>query len=111
MKLDKGKFLEIYRSCMGVLSTACKKYGCERKTIYNAIKADEEFRKDLEDIKEERLDFAESALLKRIKDDDTTAIIFYLKTQGRDRGYIERHDVAVESDEEIKGLCREFFAK
>ena len=39
------------------------------------------------------LDFAESKLFQKIKEGDSTAILFYLKTQGKARGYIERSEV------------------
>ena len=36
------------------------------------------------------LDFAETMLMKHIREGDTTSLIFYLKTKGRERGYVER---------------------
>lgn len=38
-------------------------------------------------------DEAEEALLKRVRDNDTTAIIFYNKTRNKDRGYTDRDNV------------------
>lgn len=44
-----------------------------------------------------RLDFAESKLDQNINNGDTTAIIFLLKTLGKDRGYVERKDIDLTS--------------
>jgi hypothetical protein len=41
------------------------------------------------------LDFAESQLYKQIKDGSTTATIFYLKTKGKQRGYVERQQIDI----------------
>jgi hypothetical protein len=46
-------------------------------------------------IKEERermTDVAEMALFDAIKEGEGWAVCFYLKTQGKERGYIERHE-------------------
>jgi hypothetical protein len=60
---------------------------------------------------DERLnDITEMKLMENIKNNDTTAIIFRLKTKGKHRGYIERtENVNVEkssfsdlTDEELK---------
>ena len=53
---------------------------------------DEEFKKSVDSIEDIALDFAESQLHKQIKDGNVTATIFYLKTKGTKRGYIEKHD-------------------
>ena len=39
------------------------------------------------------IDFAESSLYKQIKDGNTSATIFFLKTQAKRRGYIEKQEI------------------
>ena len=43
--------------------------------------------------REVAIDFAESQLMEKIKSGDTVSIIFFLKTQGRRRGYSERYQI------------------
>ena len=52
-------------------------------------------------INEQQLDFAESTLFQQMKAGNTTATIFFLKTKGRKRGYVEKHDVEVANHEPI----------
>jgi len=66
-----------------------KHYGVNIKTILSYL--DKYGLNDLmEQKREEIIDFAESQLIKKISDGDTTAIIFFLKTIGRNRGYSEK---------------------
>ena len=44
-------------------------------------------------MKELQKDFAESLILKKIEEEDTTMLIFYAKTQMKDRGYTTRTEV------------------
>ena len=53
------------------------------------MKRDEEFRQKVEQIKDVAVDFVESKLMKLIETENTAAIIFYLKTQAKHRGYRE----------------------
>ena len=51
-------------------------------------------------VPESSVDLAESKLIEAIKDGNLTAIIFFLKTQGKSRGYSERSEHDLTSDGE-----------
>ena len=61
-----------------------------RTTYYSWIDDDKDFENEIKDVNEELLDFAESQLMNHITKGNLTAIIFYLKTKGQSRGYIEK---------------------
>jgi len=90
MTRKKREFLKAYDNTLGNVSSACRMAGIARSTYYEWVKSDKDFRERIDEIREGTRDFAESLLLKRMRDEDTTAIIFYLKTQCKDRGYVER---------------------
>lgn len=93
-KRKKEKILLHLRETSGIISYACEKAGISRVTFYKWYKEDAAFAIKADDIQELQIDFAEASLLKKIKNEDTTAIIFYLKTKGKDRGYSERKEIA-----------------
>ncbi len=90
---NKENLLSALENTLGVVSTACKKCSISRKTFYEYKKNDKDFANAVDDISEICLDFAESQLFKQIKDGNTTATIFFLKTKGKKRGYIERMEM------------------
>ena len=67
----KKALLEALRKTLGIVTNACEKV-------------------NVGDI---ALDFAESQLHKQIAKQSTAATIFYLKTKGKKRGYIERQEI------------------
>ena len=87
---SKGKFLEALAAAAGIVLTACESVNVSRSTYYRWYKEDAAFAERVDEISEEQLDFVEGKLLKSIKVGDTTAIIFYLKTKGKKRGYSEK---------------------
>lgn len=89
----KEAMIQALEKHLGVVTTACKTVGIDRTTHYRWLKEDEAYKEATEDIENVSLDFAESQLLKQIKDGNTTATIFYLKTKGKKRGYIERTEI------------------
>jgi hypothetical protein len=89
----KKAIIEALEKSLGVVTTACKNVGIGRTTFYGWIQEDEEFAKEVDDIQNIALDFAESQLHKQIGEGNTSATIFYLKTKGKKRGYIERQEI------------------
>ena len=52
------------------------------------------FAQAVEEEREALKDTVENKLIDEIEAGNMTGIIFYLKTQAKDRGYIERHEVS-----------------
>ena len=101
--IKKESILEALEKSLGVVTMACKSADVPRSTYYKWLKEDEEFSKAVKDIENIALDFGESQLHKQIKDGNTSATIFFLKTKGKKRGYIERSELDLTSgDEPIK---------
>ena len=89
----KKQLVVALEQSLGVVTTACKKVGIDRTTFYRYYNEDKNFKNEVDDIQEVAIDFVESQLFKQIKDGNTTATIFFLKTKGRKRGYIEKQQV------------------
>lgn len=101
--IKKEAMLQALENSLGVVTVACKKTDIPRSTYYKWLKEDEEFAQAVKEIENVALDFAESQLHTQIKDGSTSATIFYLKTKGKKRGYIERSELDLTSgDEPIK---------
>lgn len=100
-QLSKKAMVEALEKTLGIVTAACKQVGISRVTHYEWLREDEEYKKAVNDISEVAKDFVESQLFKQIKDNNPTSTIFFLKTKGKDRGYIERtevvHDLGIES--------------
>ncbi|CAB4151296.1 hypothetical protein UFOVP597_10 [uncultured Caudovirales phage] len=100
----KRKMIEALEKSLGIVTTAIKslektEFKLHRSTHYDWLHSDENYKKEVESIQEITLDFAESQLHKQINEGNTSATIFYLKTKGKKRGYIERQDIAFIGDE------------
>ena len=91
----KRAMLEALDKSLGIVSTAAKVAGIDRSTHYAWLREDPEYKAAVEQIGESVIDFAESHLYKLIKEGNPAANIFYLKTKGKNRGYIERQEIEV----------------
>ena len=89
----KKAMIDALEKSLGIVTTACKNVGIGRTTFYEWMKDDKQFEKEVNEIQNIALDFAESQLHKQIGDASTAATIFYLKTKGKKRGYIERQEI------------------
>jgi len=103
----KKNLLEALEKSLGIVTTACKIVGCARSTFYKYYKDDQDFRTSVDELENLTLDFVESKLHKQIENDNTTATIFYLKTKGKKRGYIERKEVEMTAEVSTSKLSNE----
>jgi hypothetical protein len=94
MDAQKKAMVQALEKSLGIVTAACKVVGIARQTHYNWLE-DPEYKKAVNEIGDVALDFAESHLHKLIKDGNPAATIFYLKTKGKERGYVERQEIAV----------------
>jgi len=108
---NKRNLLEALEVSLGVVSTACTKVKLSRRLFYVYYNSDPKFKEDVDELQNVALDFAESKLFEKIngvtigKLDENgeiqsyqvppsdTALIFYLKTKGKGRGYIEKSEI------------------
>lgn len=106
----KKELLEALSKTRGIVSTACEMIGISRTTYYEYYNNDDKFKADVDELANVALDFAESKLFQKMEGitmgkrvdgaivtyevpPSDTALIFYLKTKGKKRGYIERTEI------------------
>ena len=98
--LKKETLLQALESSLGIVATACNSTGISRSSYYKWYKEDEEFRQRVDEIDNIKLDFVESKLFKNIENEKEKSIIFYLQHKGHKRGYIQRQNINLTSNEE-----------
>ncbi len=115
MATRKALMLDALVKTLGIVTPACKIIGINRSTYYDWYHDDPAFKSQADDISEIAIDFAESKLHKMIGKDNIQAIIFYLRTKGKMRGYIETTEhintnkklIMIDADEETEDVTHE----
>lgn len=97
--------MEIYAKLLCNITKTCKAVGIERVTFYRWYENDAKFHQAVDDLENVRLDFAEDMLNIKMQQGDTAAIIYFLKTKGKHRGYVEKviQDVTVKTEQPLFG--------
>ncbi len=108
-KMDSNKeaMLQALEASMGIVSTAVQKANIARSTHYKWMDEDPAYKQAVEEVQDQVLDFAESHLYKLIKHGNPAANIFYLKTKGRKRGYVEHQELTVHERPALSWLDEE----
>jgi len=96
-RVTKSKLIEAVNDSDGFVTNVSRKLGVSRTTVYKYFERYPEAKDLLEEVRETRLDEAEQQLFKAIRDGNMTATIFFLKTIGQKRGYIEKQKIEVDS--------------
>lgn len=94
--IKKRAMLDALEKSLGIVTSACKSVGISRETHYRWMREDEKYKESVDDLANVALDFAESQLHQQIKSGNPSSTIFYLKTKGKKRGYVERQEIAHE---------------
>jgi hypothetical protein len=91
----KRAMLQALEKTLGVVTPAAKMVPISPVTHYNWLKNDLDYAREVTDIANTALDFAESKLFELMNNGDTASVIFYLKNKGHIRGYFEKRNLDV----------------
>lgn len=92
LSLKKQKMIEALEENLGVVTTSAKKAKIDRRTHYEWMATDKEYKDAVDALNDIVLDFAEEALFERIRAGSDASTMFLLKCRGKKRGYIEKEE-------------------
>lgn len=84
------QIIQALEATAGLIGPAAKKLGCSPPTVRRYRDNYPEVKEALHEIRERNLDMAELKLMQSIRSGHVASIIFYLKTLGKSRGFVER---------------------
>jgi hypothetical protein len=82
--------VEALRATKGMKGPAARKLGCSWQTVDNYSKRHTTVARAIAEEREMMLDVGELSLARAVQNGEAWAVCFYLKTQGKERGYVER---------------------
>ena len=99
--LLKGIMLNALRKTCGIVTAALDNiendektdYYIGRRTYYEWLEKDPDFKRSVEEMESVAIDFAESCLMTQMKDGSSPSTTFFLKTRGKKRGYVEKQEI------------------
>ena len=101
-RLSKTKVIEAIEKMSGNVSAVARACGVSRQAIYQYMDKYPELKEFLHQQREELIDNVESSIFRQALAGNITAMIFILKTQARERGWVERQEISGIDDEPIK---------
>jgi len=101
-RLSKKAITEALQQACGRVTEAARRLGCSREHLHRRIRSDAALQAALDSAREELIDLAESKLVEKIRQGNLTAIIFALKTLGKQRGYTERMELQHSGQGEVR---------
>lgn len=95
-KNDKKKeaLIQALEQNLGIVTNACRSVKISRETFYQWCKKDAIFKSKVDSINDIVIDFVETNFYRKIRDEqDTAAMIFFLKSKGKKRGWNEKSHI------------------
>jgi hypothetical protein len=96
--LDTARCAVALTQLHGNIAAVARRFKVSRSTVTTFIGHDPALRAVLADAREGMLDDAEGVLYQAVKRGEAWAVCFFLKTQGKGRGYSEKADAAPAAD-------------
>lgn len=94
MAYSQKQIIDALVDSKGLIFVAAKAVGCHPATIYDYAQKFPAVQETIETERGALTDKAESRLFDAIEKGEAWAICFYLKTQGKSRGYVERQELS-----------------
>ncbi len=93
MAVTKEQAIDQIKKTKGLVSYAARRLGISRNQFYKIMEKWPEVKEARDEAREELKDFTELKLYQLIQAMNPWAIGFMLRTQAKDRGYIERSEI------------------
>ena len=100
----KAEILEAMKDSFGVISNIADKLGCAWHTAEKYINKWQETKVAYQDQCERSLDFSESKMFTRIKEDSDSMIKFHLVMKGKKRDYGDKLEISGDQDKPLVTL-------
>ncbi len=88
-----AQVIDALRQTRGMKGPAARRLGCAWTTVDGYAKRHATVQAVIDEEREMMTDVAELSLARAIQNGEAWAVCFYLKTQGKGRGYVERAQV------------------
>jgi len=89
-EIDAKQVISLIEEYRGNVSAVAQKIGCARNTLYAFIEKRPTCQAALANSREKMVDNVESVLYSQALAGEAWAVCFFLKTQAKHRGYVER---------------------
>ena len=86
----------------GFITQTAKDIGVTYQAVWLRINRNEKLKAAYDEIREGYLDFAESKLIAQVREGNIAAICFFLKCQGKRRGYVEKQELQIDGTLNVK---------
>lgn len=103
----RHNYREALKATHGNMSLAGQKLGVSRQAVWAVVQNHPELQKLIFDERQSMVDLAETALRGELLNGNITAIIYTLKSQGKDRGWAERQELVTENKHLVELAERE----
>ena len=101
-------FVKAYKKHATNISRACEVADIHRTTHHRWYANNTTYKEQIDAISESMIDFAEGMLYKNMKDGKEQSILFFLKTRGKKRGYVEKQEIELSGNTTVNKIEIEF---